>query len=183
MSHLPRTIVSSSLADLLRLHPKQRIELENILFQRIHDVHESVRIEALKSAARAVDLVSNKTLHRVLGRLQDKSDNVRKEAFVQIIALCTNVGPLSKQAKTNRPIGRNDSSRDFNQVSTDLLDHDDIEDVNSERKPKGISEDEEDEIQPVKRLFDSDDAEKESTEKAAMIPSNDDAFDHVGHIL
>lgn len=86
-----RTLVVSFLGDLLLLLPSQADELESMLVERIFDADERVRVVALHATVRAADVVAVSTLERVLTRLQDKSELVRREALTQAIALCTTV--------------------------------------------------------------------------------------------
>lgn len=86
-----RELVVSALGELMLMHPKHVGELDSMLFDRVHDLDENVRIAAVRSIAKAVDVVSDNTLNRLITRLQDKSEVVGIEAFGQIVLLCTTV--------------------------------------------------------------------------------------------
>lgn len=102
-----REIVASSLGDLLLLDSKYTDELDAILYERLHDLSENVRIAALSATAKAVDVVSDKTLNRLISRLQDKVESVGKEAFGHIVSLLTSI-PKPVPNDVNVPSGSED---------------------------------------------------------------------------
>lgn len=84
-----RVTVVNSLGLLLLLYPKHRTHIDGLLHERAHDSDETVRIAAVQSIGKVLDIVSDRTLERVFSRVQDKSERVRSEALQQIISFYT----------------------------------------------------------------------------------------------
>lgn len=97
-----RVLVVLSLGELALSQREDRKQIEDIFLERIHDLDESVRSAALRAVARAVDVVPTPVIAKLVERLCDKMESVRRTALDQCIDICS-VPPKNLSSRLDSP--------------------------------------------------------------------------------